>query len=41
VEVAPGFAPIDHFDATDFNQPVAASGAQSGGLGVENNFAHG
>ena len=31
---------VDHFDAADFNQPIAAQGIKARGFGIENDFAH-
>ena len=34
------FDPVDHFDATNFHQPVAALRIEAGGFGVKNHFTH-
>ena len=31
---------VEHLDAADFDQPVAAQGIKAGGFGIENDFAH-
>jgi hypothetical protein len=41
MEVAPGFDPVEHFNAADFDHAVAGIGAQPGGFGVEDDFPHG
>ena len=40
VEGAPGLDPVDQFDTADFHHPILAEG-EAGGLGVENDLAHG
>ena len=40
VEGPPGLDPVDHFDAADFDQPVARGEGQASSLGVEDDFAH-
>ena len=41
VEGAPGLDPVDQLDAADLDHPVAVLRAEAGGLGVEDDFAHG
>ena len=41
VEGAAGLDPVEHLDAADFDHPVAVLRAEAGGLGIENDFAHG
>ena len=31
---------VEDFDATDFDQPIAAQRVEAGGFGIENDFAH-
>jgi len=31
---------VDHFDATDFDHAITASGVQTGRFGIENYFTH-
>ena len=41
MEGAAGLDPVEQLDAADFDHAVAARRAEAGGLGVENDFAHG
>ena len=41
VERAAGRHAVDQLDAADLDHPVAALGVESGGLGIEHDFAHG
>ena len=41
VEGAAGLDPVEQLDAADLDHPVAAGRAEAGGLGVEDDFAHG
>src|SRR4051812_32836376 len=40
VEVPPGLDAVEHLDAADLDDPVAAHRVQSRRLGIENDFAH-
>src|SRR3546814_8262976 len=40
VEGAPGFDAVDHFDAADLHQPVAAAEAEPRRFSIEDDFTH-
>src|SRR3546814_19256168 len=40
VEGAPGFDAVDHFDAADLHQPVAAAEADPRRFSIEDDFTH-
>src|SRR3546814_15668005 len=40
VEGAPGFDAVDHFDAADLHQPVAAAEAEPRSFSIEDAFTH-
>jgi len=41
VKGLPGRHAVENLDAADLDQPIAAQGIETGGFGIENDFAHG
>jgi hypothetical protein len=40
VKGLPGRHAVEYLDAADFDQPVTAQRIETGGFGIENDFAH-